>query len=106
MPKFTRSSNGDILSVLKRLGIKKASEDGFNAMLNEGYSRLSMFLHGVDIKVDEEGTEGAAVSIGGFELLNTTIPKSADLTLDHPFVYIVRETSTGSIIFAGTVSKF
>lgn len=106
MPKFTRSSNGDILSVLNRLGIKKASEDGFNAMLNEGDSRLSMFLHGVDIKVDEEGTEGAAVSIGGFELLNTTIPKSADLTLDHPFVYIVRETSTGSIIFAGTVSKF
>ena len=53
------------------------------------------------IKVDEEGTEAAAVTDAGFgEMAPPPIP-SATFHADHPFLYLITERETGAILFAG-----
>ncbi len=55
------------------------------------------------IKVDEEGSEAAAVTVGG--MMGATAipepPKVIDFHADHPFLYMIVEGNTGSILFAG-----
>ena len=51
------------------------------------------------IKVCEEGTEAAAVTVIGSE--PTSMPDIADFHATRPFIYIVSEQSTGVIFFVG-----
>ena len=54
------------------------------------------------IKVDEEGTEAAAVSTG---TAATSVPEHHTFHADHPFLYLITESSTGAILFAGKYTK-
>lgn len=65
---------------------------------------ISQVLHKAKIKVDESGSEAAAVtdvtmkfsSAGpGYE------PKVIEFHADHPFIYLISEVSTGTIFFIG-----
>jgi serpin B len=62
---------------------------------------ISACLHKAFIAVNEEGTEAAAAT--------TTVtarglsPLPPTFRADHPFVYLIRESSTGSILFLGRV---
>ena len=64
---------------------------------------LSFVQQDAVIKVDEEGTEAAAVTSAG--MLGATAvpepPRVIDFHCDHPFLYMIVENSTGSILFAG-----
>ena len=55
------------------------------------------------IKVDEEGSEAAAVTVIGMKFTSAVPqePKRAVFHADHPFLYLITEASTGSILFAG-----
>lgn len=56
------------------------------------------------IKVDEEGTEAAAVTVVGG--LTTSVPSNPDdFYMDRPFVFMIKEKSTGTILFMGKVTK-
>jgi serpin B len=59
-------------------------------------------LHKAFVSVDEDGTEAAAataVIIG-----TTSMPLDPiAMTLDRPFVFLVRDTATGAVIFLGRV---
>ena len=64
---------------------------------------LSFVQQDAVIKVDEEGTEAAAVTSAG--MLGATAvaepPRVIDFHCDHPFLYLITENSTGAILFAG-----
>ena len=51
------------------------------------------------IKLDEEGTEAAAITIIGYE--TTGMPRTAEFHATRPFLYIISEQSTGAIFFIG-----
>ena len=51
------------------------------------------------IKVDEEGTEAAAVTV--IEMEKTSIPNRVKFHATRPFLYIISEQSTGAIFFVG-----
>jgi serpin B len=58
--------------------------------------------HQTFIETNEEGTEAAAATVVDIGL--TSMPPAALVfKMDHPFMYIIRETSTNSIIFMGRV---
>jgi serine protease inhibitor len=60
-------------------------------------------IHQAFIETNEEGTEAAAVTI--VEVGTTSVPPAPlALTIDHPFIYFIRETSTNSILFMGKVA--
>ena len=64
---------------------------------------LSFVQQDAVIKVDEEGTEAAAITSAG--VLGATAipepPRVIDFHCDHPFLYLITENSTGTILFAG-----
>ena len=66
---------------------------------------ISRVLHQTFIDTNEEGTEAAAATV--VEMVFTTANPSHHLimkvTLDHPFLYFIRETSTGTVLFMGRV---
>ena len=59
---------------------------------------LGTVVHKTYIRVDEEGTEAAAVTGG---LMATSLPPS--FTADRPFVFTVSDTQTDTVLFLGTV---
>ncbi len=67
-----------------------------------GIVRISKAIHKTYIKVDEKGTEAAAVTSIGMEMTSVIIPQQ--LKLDRPFVYLIVEKQTGAILFLGTVN--
>jgi serpin B len=63
---------------------------------------ISLVLHQAVIETNEEGTEAAAATIVGIS--TTAVMEPFTLSIDHPFIYIIRETTTNSILFMGRVS--
>jgi serpin B len=62
---------------------------------------ISLVLHQAVIETNEEGTEAAAATIVGIS--NTAVMEPLTLNIDHSFMYIIRETTTNSILFMGRV---
>ncbi len=57
------------------------------------------------VNVDEEGTEAAAVTVGG--MFGTSVGPSTPISfyLDRPFAFVIKEKSTGAILFMGKITK-
>ena len=108
-PKFTAEFDTDenLVPVLKRLGMKKAfsaDEADFSNMSNEGLY-VSNFRQKTFVKLDEKGTEAAAVTVADMRKNSAGGSNGLYLRFDRPFVYMIRETSTGAILFIGTKIK-
>lgn len=64
---------------------------------------ISKAIHKAYIKVNEEGTEAAAVTVIGMEYTN--LPAAPPVfKLDHPFLYAIIEKQTGAVLFLGMVN--
>jgi len=63
---------------------------------------LTAAIHEAFVKIDEEGTEAAAataVVVGA-----TSAPMMEEVVVDHPFLFLVRDRITDSVIFIGRVA--
>jgi len=60
-------------------------------------------IHQTFIDVQEEGTEAAAATI--VELRESAEPQPLIFHADKPFIYLIKENSTGAILFMGKVGK-
>jgi len=67
--------------------------------------RLSEVFHKAFIKIDEKGTEAAAAT-GGLAVAGAALPneKVAEFHADHPFLFFLRDRSSGMILFMGRVA--
>ncbi len=68
---------------------------------------ISRVLHKTFIEVNEEGTEAAAVTAVeiGTTSYNPDEPTVIYFTADHPFLFAIRENSSGTILFMGRVNS-
>jgi serpin B len=64
--------------------------------------RLSAAVHAATIDVDEHGTIAAAAT-AGLSAQGLPPPADATITIDRPFLYLIRHDLTGTILFAGRV---
>ena len=108
MPRLEIEYNKDLKEDMKALGMKdafnSAAADFSNISNNDLY--LGLLKQFTYLKVDEEGTEAAAVTVGGMS--NAAPPILEEPTpfyLNRPFVFMIRESSTGTILFMGKVTK-
>ncbi len=69
--------------------------------------KISLVMQRVRIDVNEKGTEFAAVTVIGFEKATAVgpPPKPVVFDADHPFVYLIRETSSDTVLLVGSLSK-
>lgn len=108
MPKFDVSSNRNITEIVANKGLARMFSPGFNAISMSGQALpMSMLLQEARVSTDEVGTVGAATTIATWEWLDpdTEIKEPAKVTLDRPFLFVIEETSTGTILFMGAVTK-
>lgn len=111
IPRFESfTDNFNAMEILSGMGLKKTCDPDSGFPLIVDYPQpfyLNTFIHACKIKVNENGTEGAAASMGGNDLSlgNDDNPQWQEIVFDRPFVFMIRENSTGTILFIGSVKK-
>lgn len=113
LPRFETASDTDELDVknglvglMQKMGIKQAFDSDFAEIPNMCEDRnlyISMMRQKAKIKVNEEGAEAAAVTVGGMGVTSVgpvEYPK-ATFHANRPFVYVISEASSGVILFVG-----
>ena len=102
MPKFKFASDFDLKDALSTLGMPIAF-DPTHADLSGITDVEKLYIQGVIHKafvaVDEEGTEAAAA--GAVIIGTTSMPES--MAIDSPFIFLIRDLQTGTILFMGRV---
>lgn len=104
LPKFKMSPDSyDLIKPMQVLGMRKAfaSEADFSGMNGRRDISISNLLHKAFVEVNEEGTEAAAATVATFAL--TGRPRNVTFRADHPFLFAIRERSSGSLLFLGRV---
>ena len=104
LPRFETKYHIKLNDILMAMGMQGSFKPGadFKTMsLNADF--LDFVQQDAVIKVDEEGSEAAAVTSAG--MMGATAvpiqPKVIDFHCDHPFLYLIVENGTGSVLFAG-----
>jgi len=98
--KYKRLLNNDLFE----LGMGIAFSDWANfSNISDQELKISRVIHQSFIETNEEGTEAAASTVVEIIFKTSEVPQSIVLDLDRPFLYFIRETSTGTILFMGRV---
>jgi serpin B len=103
-PRFKYEYRKELKDILSDMGMTVAFTDAADfSNISDIDLLISMVLHQAFIETNEEGTEAAAATITGIS--TTSVPTDPSiLNIDHPFLYIIRETSTNSFLFMGRVA--
>ena len=111
LPRYeTASDTEDITDGLKgllqKMGIRLAFDSYFAQIPNmcEVPVYISLMRQKAKIKVNEEGSEAAAVTVAGMNKCTSVgpmEPRRAVFHANRPFVYVIREASSGVILFVG-----
>src|SRR5690606_28488381 len=64
---------------------------------------VSAALHSAKIIVDEEGTEAAAATALMVDASGAPVGPDLTIRVDRSFLYVIREHSTGAVLFVGRV---
>jgi serine protease inhibitor len=103
-PRFKYGFKKTLKEVLTDMGMGIAFTDwaDFSNITDQYDLLINDVTHQSFIETNEEGTEAAAATV--VEIGVTSMPPAALVfKMDHPFLYIIRETTTNSIIFMGQV---
>jgi serpin B len=102
MPKFEFSLDVDLVPVLSALGMPLAFDKNnadFSGITRAERLYVNKALHKAYILVNEAGTEAAAVTVIG--VAPASLPM--EVRIDRPFIFVIRDLSTGTILFVGRV---
>lgn len=106
IPKFETSFTIELNDMLKSLGMVDAfnpTKADFSSMSSHLSLYISRVLQKARIKVEEKGTEAAAVTVIDMKLTSAIPSPGEPLTFyaTRPFLYTISEISTGAILFMG-----
>ncbi len=103
LPKFKAEYETSLNATLQRLGMRDAftpSAD-FSGMSKEPLM-ISEVKQKTFIEVNEEGSEAAAVT--SVAVMRTSLaPEPLEFRVDRPFVFLIRERTSGTVLFMGLV---
>jgi len=105
IPKFTMTRQFGLAGVLGEMGMTDAFSPGkadFSGINGKTDLFISAVIHKAYVDVNEEGTEAAAataVVVG----ITSVQPQPPVFRADHPFLFIIRDNRSGSILFIGRV---
>ena len=88
----------DLKEALADLGIAKVYDSESIRMFTRPVSLNAIYQKSA-VEIDEKGAKAASVTGSGL----VTAPLTMSVIIDRPFVMLIREVSTGTILFAGAV---
>jgi serpin B len=103
-PRLKMSQGFRLENALTSLGMGDAfGAADFSGMDGSKGLFISAVLHKAYLDLDEEGTEAAAAT--AVVASRSLGPRPPTFRTDHPFVFLIRENGTGSILFLGRVAN-
>lgn len=103
-PKFDFKNRLPLNDVFAEMGMKSAFDGAdFSRMADRNDLFISDILQDAFIKVDEEGTEAGATSAVITSCGIMVVKGVVQFHCDHPFIFIIEEKDTGTILFMGKV---
>ena len=104
LPKFEMTSQFSLKETLQNMGMKDAfgGDADFSGMTAQNDLNIDKVLHKAFVEVNEEGTEAAAAT--GVIMTRTSLshqPRPPLFRADHPFLFLIRDKRSGSILFLG-----
>lgn len=106
IPRFTLEDQLDLTPTLQALGMKKAfSGEADFSSLSDADTYISLVRQAIRLKVNEEGSEGAAVTVIEGETSPGMPEEKVDFFLDRPFLFQILEPATGTVLFMGQVGS-
>jgi len=117
MPKFELNSEYKLNEILSDMGMPLAFTPmppeklgtcsnewaDFSGIINKCGLFISFILHKAFVTVDEAGTEAAAATAVGFGIPTSAGDPFLHVNVDHPFIFLIRDIKTGTILFLGRV---
>ncbi len=101
LPRFAIDTSSQLTGHLAQLGMRAAfsPEADFSGIDARHSLAINAVVHSAHVSVDEAGTEAAAATSVGIQ------PTSLGpmIYFDHPFLFLIRDSSTGTILFIGRV---
>lgn len=112
LPKFTLEYKTLLNNMLKALGMEIAFDPGradFSGISQEVYDQgnrlfISEVLHKTFVRVDEQGTEAAAVTSVGVGVTSVQ-PDRFEMVVNRPFIFAIRERTSNTILFLGAITR-
>jgi serpin B len=108
-PRFTMTQQFELSSELRAMGMPLAfsGEADFSGMTGKPDFTISAAIHKAFIDVNEQGTEAAAATAIVMRALAMRAqqpePPPIIFRADHPFLFLIRQTQSGAILFMGRV---
>ncbi|XP_051006838.1 serpin A9 [Acomys russatus] len=106
IPKFSISASYNLETILPQMGIRDAftANADFSGITKTHFLQVSKVAHKAVLDVSEEGTEAAAATTTNLVVRSRDTPSSV-LSFDKPFLILLLEKSTESILFLGKVEN-
>jgi serpin B len=107
LPKFEFTKDFGLSNTLASLGMTNAFDPNladFSGMTGNKDLFIGDVIHKAFVAVDEKGTEAAAAT--AVIMRATSAPMfDVNLQIDRPFIFIIRDTVNGQILFVGRVTN-
>jgi serpin B len=101
LPRFTTTSTTNLEPVLQSLGMTDAFGAADFSGLSSQPTSVDQVVQRVYLSVGEKGTPAAAVT--GVAMAGSAHIGPPPIAFDHPFLFLVRDTTTGAILFASAI---
>ena len=107
LPRFKFEYSRELIDDLKKLGMNAPFGGGANfSKMSDADLYIGLVKQNTFVEVNEEGTEAAAVTIVGmYESSAGPDPQKIYFHVNRPFVYVIKEKSTGAILFMGKMGS-
>jgi serpin B len=104
LPRFKSTASLSLSQILARMGMPTAFDQraaDFSGLTGRPDLHISEVVHKAFVEVNEEGTEAAAAT---GVIMATRAMLTREFRVDQPFVYLIRDQTTGSILFMGRLT--
>jgi serpin B len=108
LPRWKTRASFDVVNALRALGMKLAFTfpgADFSGIDGSKLLFIGAVVHQAMVEVDEKGTEAAAAT-AVLAMIGSAPPSDAPVPFraDHPFLYLLRDTRSGVILFVGRLA--
>ncbi|MDO4560288.1 MAG: serpin family protein [bacterium] len=110
LPKFKQENDYDLAQILAKMGMPSAfnpNSADFSGMTGLDDIYISNIIHKTFVEVAEEGTEAAAAT--AVIMMRASLPAPDNdavvFRAERPFIYLIRDNTTGAILFIGRYTR-
>jgi serpin B len=108
LPRFKLTAECELSNALSSLGMPAAfaaSQADFSGITGNRDLVISAVVHKAFVEVEEKGTEAAAATGVAMKRAAMIVSPTPVFRADHPFLFLIRDSRNGSILFMGRLKR-